>query len=122
MKTAALLGALLLTLFIAPSPSHAAGGRTVEMLLKICENDTGMELIVCDAVIGSVASVLSLNCGYSTKGYSMPEALKADVSGATNGALIQAFKNWASDNPQALSVDERTGVIIALASTFPCNN
>ena len=124
MKTAALLGALLLTLFIAPSASHAAGGNTdtVEGLLNRCESNGDAAYLSCVTVIWGVASVMNLNCGYSKEGYSSPEFMKMDFGGVTGAALVQAFKNWARDHPQIWNHDEISGVVHAMSSTFPCKN
>ncbi len=122
MKKAALLVSLLLALFIAPSPSHAVEDRTVQTLLENCESNEAIENALCAGLISGVGSVLDFNCGYSAEGYNIPDYLMADIDGVTNGALIQAFKNWARDNPQTWKYSEIAGVVFAINSTFPCKN
>jgi hypothetical protein len=119
MKTAALLVALLLTLLIAPSPSHA---NTVEDLLNRCESDQAVENVVCVAYIRGVASMLNLNCQHAAEGYDIPPWIKADLAGLKASASLQGFKNWARDNPKNWSEDELTGVIAAMVNSFPCKN
>lgn len=122
MKEAALLVLLFFTLFIAPSPSHADEDRTVQTLLGNCESDEVIENAWCAAFINGVATLLSVNCGVSKEGYSSPESLKADVHEVTNGALLQAFKNWAKNHPEYWSTGEAAGVVFAMSSTFPCKD
>ena len=122
MKKAALLVSLLLALFIAPSPSHAVEYRTVQTLLENCESNEAIENALCAGLISGVGSVLDFNCGYSAEGYNMPETLMADVDRVTNGALIQAFKNWARDNPENWGDTDLHGMVFAISSKFPCKD
>jgi hypothetical protein len=122
MKATALLKALLLTLLMAPSPSHAVEDATVQTLLGRCESDDVREYAVCHSFILGIAGVLSLNCSYLADGYSMPEFMTAETDKLTAGALVQGFKNWARANPQHWSMSEFSGVILAMGSAFPCKN
>jgi hypothetical protein len=122
MKTFALLGALLLTLLTAPSPSHAVEDTTVQTLLHRCESNDLREHAICHAFIYGIASVLGLNCSYLADGYSMPEFMTAGTDKLTAGAFVQGFKNWARANPQHWSMTEVSGVILAMGSSFPCKH
>jgi hypothetical protein len=122
MKKAALLVSLLLTLFIAPLPSHAVEHGTVQTLLGRCESNNFSEQAVCQGYILGIAGVLGLNCRYLADGYSMPDFMTAETDGLTPGAAVQGFKNWARANPQNWSLSEFTGVIVAMGSSFPCKH
>jgi hypothetical protein len=45
----------------------------------------------------------------------------ANTAGVTYGAAVQAFLNWAKDNPAKWGSVPEIGVITAIQETFPCN-
>jgi hypothetical protein len=93
--------AVALAFLMAAAPAKA--GSTGD-LYRLCTGNNPFELGYC---MGYVAGIWP--------------GLSCDVGNPTNGALEQAFKNWAAKHPEKWSLPAWLGVGEALRTTWPCH-
>ena len=116
----------LTALFIANSglvPGAHAQTMTIQLLREACQRSDGFPVCaayvrgVLDALI-TIGSAEALLPSFRREYGVCPQDGSNSISGAQ---AVQAFTNWASDNPVAWQKPAFSGVKIALSETFPCN-
>jgi hypothetical protein len=104
-----------------------AQSTTVEQGIKYCEANfieqpTLQQVALANFCLGmtdGVARIMTLNC-FSVKDGAKPEAyLSADPPPSTRAA-VQAFLNWAKENPQEWGEEFNVGLMQSMYLTFPC--
>lgn len=77
-----------------------------------------IQATACSSYVGGMVDVLTTNCR-SDFSEAIPEILKVDY-GHTGKAYVQAFLNWADENPDRWSDKKYVGLLEAISSGFPC--
>ena len=115
------IATVLMVLFVANAALvPSAGAQTLQQMREACRRSDGAG--ICAAyvrgvfdfmtVIGRADSLLpSFRRDYGI-------CFQGDMTGAQ---AVQAFINWANENPVAWQKPAFLGVVIALRETFPCN-
>lgn len=113
----------VVTLCGAPRVSFAAAPwDTVQDLYEHCQASTTSYLYTdCLAFISGVGSAMNVTGQFASEGAMYATSI-CSKEGITNGALVQAFKNWAAANPSKWTMDGGQGVMIALVETWPCSD
>jgi hypothetical protein len=107
---------------------------SIQFLYQSCKQEMAAGLPrFCLGYIEAVGQVMATN------GYERVKLLPSDTEGRryltgmaicpgpaigvpSGGALIQAFLNWAEQHPENWANLALAGVVVALASTWPCSN
>ena len=126
MRTLAL--STVFVILAGAAASQQPGDWSVQRLLFACEAaatprsinsaDDQYEAALCMGSVRGVGVMLAYNCSSKEEGY-LP-LYQADVPPSL-GAAIQAYVNWARENPDMWGEQSQDGIILALMETFPCN-
>lgn len=112
----------LLVMSLGQNPANSQETKqNVQRLLGWCkqpQSSAGFNL--CVGFVGGVGSTM-VNLGqvYENK----PETREITGlcgSGATVGAMVQAFTNWAEGHPEEWTMNAGLGVMLALREKWPC--
>jgi hypothetical protein len=104
-------------------PADSAELINVQSLYRDCQAPESSALWgLCMGYVSGVGSAL-LIVGFAERqhpdqNYS-PLAICGEMS---NGAMVQAFINWAKKNPREWTKSQFSGVATALTETWPCPN
>jgi Mn2+/Fe2+ NRAMP family transporter len=115
-------------LFTTPATANNEPPNTVGELYSACEPIAGRQSFTlsdmalfnagyCMGVIHTKASEMGLNCIFQEESH----PLRARTGGVSTAALIQAFVNYARDNPQEWEGYMFGGVAAAFKKYFPCD-
>jgi hypothetical protein len=120
----------VLVAITAAQPSFAQTFITVQDALPGCQQALQLEenapypvlldVVECASTAASLSTVMHLNCVYRTEGYVTHPNLSAG-NPPSSLAAIQAFVNWAQDNPAAWDMDFRHAMIFVISGEFPCS-
>jgi len=126
-----LMGAAVIFSTIASVPSFAASEETkwinVQDLYKQCDARQGsFDEIFCLEFVSGVARQLFTNrlalkdikTSRDLIMMSIPSA--CPTSFVSNGAMVQAFSEWAKRHPEEWSATAQIGVMQAVRDTWPC--
>lgn len=116
------LGAVLLcNVNIATAQNIPPNAITVSDMLSHCEESLSGEQHAihgyCMGNIMGIGAMMTINCVQSIDG--LPRHLKMSSLPATN-AGVQAFVNWARNNPAQWGDLFIVGIMRALSETWPC--
>src|SRR6185437_4713905 len=91
----------------------------VQHLYTQCKDSASqVERAICIGYISGIGAVMKANGALLKSGGSGESARSLGLCGSpTNGAMEQAFKNWAEKSPQYWNEDEAVGAIVALSDT-----
>lgn len=110
----------ILSIMATLSAPVSASATTVRDLLGYCEGGDSGAKGVCVGMVMGVSSVMVANCGSHRNGNGNLSSSAADPKGTSYEAMIQAFQNWARDNPQEWDKPAFFGVVVTLRGLFPC--
>ena len=127
---AMLMGAAVVISTIAPVPTFAEFEKTewnVQELYKQCEGRKGsLDEIFCLEFVSGVARQVFTN-GLALKDFKDPPDLitmsipsACPKSFVSNGAMVEAFSEWANQHIEKWSVSAQIGVMQAMRDTWPC--
>lgn len=118
MSSLALISVTALSLFSATAAHSATTGNdTVQQLLNMCTMPpSSWEGEFCVAYVMGVGDALLANGMIGLN----PEPFRM-CGKPSYGAMVQAFVNWAKENPREWTESRFGGVVLALAVTWPCN-
>jgi hypothetical protein len=114
--------AMVVLAFASIRPCIAADD-SVQDLYDLCRSqDEVTKFPFCVAYIAGVGETMQLLGRLVAKNPELAPKLApfAICKYPSNGAMIQAFKNWAEANPQKWATAKISGVMIALDNTWPC--
>ena len=113
----AMIGAIL---FLVMQTSVSAQFNVQDLYLDCRAPERSPKWALCIAYISGVGNMMQLvgstQLAHPNEWYA-PLGICGDPS---NGAMMQAFINWAEKNPQEWSTPRIIGVPNALISTWPC--
>ena len=107
--------AVLAVAVLAPSYLQAGGGGpTVQELRGFCKEGQGTYQYCLGMALGLIY-VFDINAQTDAR-------YKACIpkSGTKSEQAVQAFKNWADDNPKEWQADGVWGMAAAILQTWPC--
>jgi hypothetical protein len=112
---------LLLIAALAVAPVAAAAEGTprndVQELYGYCKETGGSQrLTYCLGYIAGIGQLMR-QMGHNQE---MHQYGLCSDQGISTGAMVQAFRNWAEQNPRSWNVDAVLGVGAALATAWPC--
>jgi hypothetical protein len=119
-----ILGAIVTVAIWAVSPASADDPHVpnVQELYNNCKiTARSDERIFCTGYISAVAEQLRFSAGYKTLHPDVPWPFVM-CDPPTSAVMVQAFVNWAEQNPQEWTTPRVIGVMIALAKNWPCKN
>ncbi|MBY4893138.1 hypothetical protein KUL25_10215 [Rhodobacteraceae bacterium N5(2021)] len=105
--------------------SPAAAETTVEEIMPACEAALDESYLVrrpagfCIGFITGVWQMMAVNCLNPEPRAALPVELQAGDIPSWR-ASVQAFLNWAEDHPEQWDETFFMGTLLALSSTFPC--
>lgn len=105
---------------IAPTHIEAQEVDTVQNFVLACDR-IGVDSGYCTGYVAGIAAMMTGNCSAMRAGYGGAPGFAAAVESHTYGAMVQAFRNWARDNPQDWGLPAVNGIIKAMVATFPCD-
>jgi Rap1a immunity proteins len=113
------IAVMILTAFI--SQAWAADIFSVQALYENCKApDRSPRNALCLGYISGVGNVMqyvgSVSRKHPDENYN-PLAICGEI---TNGAMVQAFENWAQKNPREWTSPQSIWVMAALGETWPC--
>ena len=99
--------------------------NTVQDLYRMCKSSNYVEELFCLGVIAGSAGQLQYVAAVAEhlkdpQDRVLVLAIAACPDNATNGAMFQAFINWAEKHPEKWSDEMQDGVNRALHETWPC--
>lgn len=113
---------VFLTISVSSTSSFGQVEMTVQNTLSACDAPIGSsDHMYCLGLVSGTLAMMSATCRFIREGFGGNPIIASDGSEVTVGAALQAFKNWARDNPQEWSKRDNAGIVIALRTTFPCN-
>lgn len=125
---------LVLTGFLAlgaPILANAQESANVEFLYKKCKSQEARSQIECSSYLlgisGAMIEIGNLFQNPERIGIDKLQAIPLAPFGvcntrATAAAVKQVFLNWAEKNPKAWGSRMSSGVMVALAQTWPCGS
>jgi hypothetical protein len=119
------LGTLVALSVLAPGAGMAQEGATVQAFLDVCNSPAGSPLeTYCLGYVAGLGEMLSVN-GLLLQSMTPHDAnvlRPISMCGSpSQGAEVQAFKNWAVMHPEQWTKAAGVGVGLALRETWPCN-
>jgi hypothetical protein len=95
----------------------------VQTLLRDCKQpeDSGYG-IFCLGFISGIGGTMQA-VGEAERRVNAPSFRQLGICSTgkiSNGAMVQAFINWAEKNPQQWQKEQWAGVVVALRETWPC--
>jgi hypothetical protein len=102
------------------SPAHAIDStQTVQGLYQYCKSPEGSPLAaLCLGYITGVGDSMQL-LGFGVERAPATAAF-AICDKPSYGAMVQAFTNWAEQNPRERETNRIVGVMTALRTNWPC--
>src|SRR5215510_5540275 len=127
---AMLMGAAVTLSTIAPVPAFAEFEKTewnVQELYKQCKGRKGsLDEIFCLEFVSGVSRQVFTN-GLALKDFKDPPDLitmsipsACPKSFVSNGAMVEAFSEWANQHIEKWSASAQIGVMQAMRDTWPC--
>ena len=113
-----------LTIGLCASPASASS-FTVRDMLPWCEGylvDGPKDVMAayCLGAVTGIHAVMQINCEISRNLPAPRPPLPAADGAGIAEARLQAFVNWARNNPTEWETDFRVGVMKATSETWPC--
>ena len=93
----------------AAVPAEQTNAFTMQHLLETCRNEGSPEYSMC---LGYIHGVMDMTA------FTNPNC---PGNGVTVGAVVQAFRNYASQHPEYWNQPQVMGVLFAVTSTWRCN-
>jgi hypothetical protein len=118
-----ILAAILFGLTPVPCSFAASKDLNIQGLLADCRAEQGSaDFAFCLGYVGGFSDLMVVNAIMATKAGvpKPPVSMCVTNPGPTYGARIQAFVNWARQNPKTWSEQNFVGVAGAMAATWPC--
>ena len=110
---------IMTTVLASSAVSQDNQREDVQELLRLCESGEVSELRRCLDIVASTKMIMAFNC-YSNSEQYTPNPMFTMDGRQSNGAAIQAFKNWAKTNPTLWDTGYILGLAFSLSLTFPC--
>lgn len=102
-------------------PASAAESFSVQSLYVNCREPQGSALwALCMGYVSGVGSLMEIIGTTQTKSPPLNLPGWGICGKPTNGAMLQAFINWAQANPKYWNTPQLLGVAMALGKTWPC--
>jgi hypothetical protein len=103
------------------SESVAQDIFSTQSLYQNCKAPDGSpRAAICLGFISGIGSMMQLIGTVEQKHPEKDYGVLAICGNPSNGAMVQAFKNWVEKNPQEWATEQTAGVLEALGDTWPC--
>jgi hypothetical protein len=124
MRQSLPLAAFVAALSISPLSESSAQNVDIFSVQSLYENCKAPERsprnTLCMGYISGVGNMMGLVGAVERQHPDRDYANLATCGDITNGAMMQAFMNWAEKNPREWASNQSVGVILALSETWPC--
>ena len=112
---------VVLFLLCAGSSAALADNDNVQVLLRKCTSKGSADQLYCIGRVTGIFEMMGLIGVRAGKQLASMEPLEiCSDPMPSNGAVIQAFTNWANKHPEKWNAPDIAGIVIAVHETWRC--